>query len=67
MKLLLRCALGVYDDARGWYAGLFLSTVEFGGPDGRELQAIVFAGHAWRTASGEPTTVTWCLARVTAV
>jgi uncharacterized protein (TIGR02001 family) len=48
--------LGVtYDDARGWYAGAFASTVQFADPSGTELQAVPFVGYTWRTATG----VTW--------
>lgn len=41
----------VYDDARGWYAGGFASTVQFDGSS-RELQTIAFGGYVWRLASG---------------
>lgn len=45
--------LGIaYDDALGWYAGAFASTVEFAHPVGRQLQAIPYAGYAWSTAAG---------------
>ena len=43
----------VYDDARGWYAGAFASTVQFAGPSStRELQTIAFGGYVWRFGSG---------------
>jgi uncharacterized protein (TIGR02001 family) len=42
----------VYDDARGWYAGAFASTVQFAYPSSRELQTIAFAGYVWRFPSG---------------
>jgi uncharacterized protein (TIGR02001 family) len=42
----------VYDDARGWYAGAFASTVQFAYPSGRELQTITFLGYVWRLPSG---------------
>ena len=42
----------VYDDARGWYAGAFASTVQFADPSSRELQMIAFGGYVWRFASG---------------
>jgi uncharacterized protein (TIGR02001 family) len=41
----------VYDDARGWYAGAFASTVQFAYPSSRELQTIAFVGYVWRFAS----------------
>jgi uncharacterized protein (TIGR02001 family) len=41
-----------YDDAQGWYAGAFASTVEFVISPGRELQTVPFVGYAWRTAGG---------------
>jgi uncharacterized protein (TIGR02001 family) len=41
----------VYDDARGWYAGAFASTVQFD-DSSRELQTIAFVGYVWRFASG---------------
>jgi uncharacterized protein (TIGR02001 family) len=41
-----------YDDAQGWYAGAFASTVKFAAPSNVELQAVPFAGYAWRTTSG---------------
>jgi uncharacterized protein (TIGR02001 family) len=44
-----------YDDAKGWYAGVFASTVEFANPSTVELQAVPYVGYAWRTASG----LTW--------
>ena len=45
--------LGVaYDDARGWYAGAFVSTVESSTYGTRGVQAITFAGYAWRMPSG---------------
>lgn len=45
--------LGVtYDDALGWYAGAFGSTVEFANPAGRGVQAVPFAGYVWRTPAG---------------
>lgn len=48
--------LGItYDDAQGWYAGAFASTVQFADPSGTELQAVPFVGYTWRTATG----VTW--------
>jgi uncharacterized protein (TIGR02001 family) len=42
----------VYDDARGWYAGAFASTVQFAYPSNRELQTIAFVGYVWRFPSG---------------
>ena len=42
----------VYDDARGWYAGAFASTVQFAYPSSRELQTIAFVGYVWRFPSG---------------
>ena len=42
----------VYDDARGWYAGAFASTVQLADPSNRELQAITFVGYVWRFPSG---------------
>ena len=42
----------VYDDARGWYAGAFASTVQFADPSSRELQTTAFGGYVWRFASG---------------
>ena len=42
----------VYDDARGWYAGAFASTVQFAYSSSRELQTITFLGYAWRLPSG---------------
>jgi uncharacterized protein (TIGR02001 family) len=45
--------LGVaYDDARGWYAGAFVSTVKSSTYRTSGVQAITFAGYAWRLASG---------------
>jgi uncharacterized protein (TIGR02001 family) len=45
--------LGItYDDAQGWYAGVFASTVKFATPSSLELQAVPFVGYAWRTATG---------------
>ena len=45
--------LGIaYDDATGWYAGGFASTVEFPQSSGRQLQAVPFVGYAWRSAEG---------------
>jgi uncharacterized protein (TIGR02001 family) len=41
----------VYDDARGWYAGAFASTVQFD-DSSRELQTIAFVGYVWRLPSG---------------
>jgi len=41
-----------YDDAQGWYAGAFGSTVEFATPSGVELQAVPFVGYTWRDATG---------------
>ena len=41
-----------YDDASGFYAGAFASTVRFAFESSRELQAISFAGYAWRLPSG---------------
>ena len=41
-----------YDDAQGWYAGAFASTVEFVISPSRELQTVPFVGYAWRTAGG---------------
>ncbi len=42
----------VYDDARGWYAGAFASTVQFAYPSSRELQTTTFVGYVWRFPSG---------------
>ncbi len=42
----------VYDDARGWYAGAFASTVQLADTSSRELQTIAFGGYVWRFASG---------------
>jgi uncharacterized protein (TIGR02001 family) len=45
--------LGVnYDDATGWYAGAFVSTVKSTAYDTRGVQLIAFAGYAWRMPSG---------------
>jgi len=45
--------LGVaYDDAQGFYAGAFVSTVESSTYGTTGVQAISFAGYAWRNASG---------------
>jgi len=45
--------LGVaYDDALGWYAGAFGSTVELAAPAGRGVQVVPFAGYVWRTRAG---------------
>src|SRR5215471_7893381 len=45
--------LGVaYDDARGWYAGAFVSTVKSSTYGTSGVQAITFAGYAWRMPSG---------------
>ena len=41
-----------YDDARGWYAGAFVSTVESSTYQSNGIQAIAFAGYAWPMASG---------------
>ena len=41
-----------YDDARGWYAGAFVSTVESSTYQSNGVQAIAFAGYAWPMASG---------------
>jgi uncharacterized protein (TIGR02001 family) len=41
-----------YDDAHGWYAGAFASTVEFPRASGGQLQAVPYVGYAWRTAAG---------------
>ena len=41
-----------YDDAQGWYAGGFASTVEFPQSSERQLQAVPFVGYAWRCADG---------------
>ncbi len=41
-----------YDDARGWYAGAFASTVRVASQAQREVQAIPFVGYAWRVPSG---------------
>lgn len=41
-----------YDDAQGWYAGTFLSTVKLERYQTRGAQAISFAGYAWRMPSG---------------
>jgi uncharacterized protein (TIGR02001 family) len=42
----------VYDDASGWYAGAFASTIRFGATSSRGVQSIVFAGYAWRASEG---------------
>ena len=42
----------VYDDAQGWYAGAFASTVEFATSSGVELQAVPFLGYTWRNDAG---------------
>ena len=42
----------VYDDARGWYAGAFASTVQFADPSSRELQTTAFGGYVWRFGAG---------------
>jgi uncharacterized protein (TIGR02001 family) len=42
----------VYDDARGWYAGAFASTVQFAYSSSRELRTIAFGGYVWRFPSG---------------
>lgn len=44
-----------YDDAQGWYTGVFASTVKFATPSRVELQAVPFVGYAWRSAAE----VTW--------
>ncbi len=41
-----------YDDAKGWYAGGFASTVEFPQSSEGQLQAVPFVGYAWRSADG---------------
>jgi uncharacterized protein (TIGR02001 family) len=41
-----------YDDASGFYAGAFASTVQFAFETSRELQAISFLGYAWQLPSG---------------
>ena len=41
-----------YDDASGWYAGAFASTVQLVYPTNRELQLVSFAGYAQRMPSG---------------
>jgi uncharacterized protein (TIGR02001 family) len=41
-----------YDHATGWYAGAFVSTVKSPAYDTRGVQAISFAGYAWRMPSG---------------
>ncbi|TMH32924.1 MAG: hypothetical protein E6H66_13225 [Betaproteobacteria bacterium] len=41
-----------YDDALGWYAGAFVSTVESALYETHGVQAIAFAGYAWRMTSG---------------
>ena len=41
-----------YDDARGFYAGAFVSTARFAFQSSSELQAIGFFGYAWRLPSG---------------
>jgi uncharacterized protein (TIGR02001 family) len=41
-----------YDDAQGWYAGAFASTVELVVSPRRELQTVPFVGYAWRAAGG---------------
>jgi uncharacterized protein (TIGR02001 family) len=40
------------DDASGWYAGAFASSVQLGNPSSRELQAIAFFGYARQAPSG---------------
>ena len=42
-----------YDDPRGFYGGVFLSSVRFAFTSGREAQAVPFAGYAWRLPSGD--------------
>ena len=42
----------VYDDAQGWYAGTFASTVKSATYGTRGAQSISFAGFAWRMPSG---------------
>jgi uncharacterized protein (TIGR02001 family) len=45
--------LGIaYDAAQGWYAGAFVSTVETAIYGTRGVQAISFAGYAWRMPTG---------------
>ena len=41
-----------YDDARGWYAGAFVSTVKSSAYGTTGVQAIGFGGYAWRMPSG---------------
>jgi uncharacterized protein (TIGR02001 family) len=41
-----------YDDASGWYAGFFASTIRFAMPASRGAQTTYFAGYARRTPSG---------------
>jgi uncharacterized protein (TIGR02001 family) len=42
----------VYDDARGWYAGAFASTVQLADSSSRQLQGMTFVGYVWRFPSG---------------
>ena len=41
-----------YDDAGGWYAGVFASTVQLAEPSDRQLQGTAFGGYVWRFSSG---------------
>jgi uncharacterized protein (TIGR02001 family) len=41
-----------YDDASGWYAGVFASTIRFASPDSRGAQTQLYAGYAHRIAPG---------------
>jgi uncharacterized protein (TIGR02001 family) len=42
----------VYDDASGWYAGAFASSVRVGPTSSRGVQGIGFVGYAWRAEDG---------------
>jgi uncharacterized protein (TIGR02001 family) len=41
-----------YDDAQGWYAGAFASTIRLAAPSDRGAQAIAFVGYAKQLPSG---------------
>jgi uncharacterized protein (TIGR02001 family) len=40
-----------YDDAEGWYGGVFASTVQLAEPSDRQLQGTAFGGYVWRLSS----------------
>lgn len=46
-----------YDDAQGWYAGAFLSTVRLAASSSRDLQAVPFVGYVWQFPSGVSTEI----------